>query len=1634
MKRKWKKGAALLMAAAMLGGLVNPFSQSADVKAYAAAGEASVGVDISEAGSMDEMQIQTQADTAQVYSANELQPDMEKNLNYQNYGVYAGMVSSNLAVVEGGYMRVQHVDGKNAPVVEYYDEQFQLKSQQYIKKELNNFAGFYAGKDYYYIAWVQNVPLTNWDKNKVFMRVTKYDKDWMVQDYEDINSADIKDIGVVYMCDSGSLRMTEHQGHLYINTCYVGTDTHQRSIVFDIIEEDMTYVKLEINRVQDYYGRTSHSFNQFLLIDEGLTPKRMVTLNQGDSKDNGQRGVALSQCVLYTEYPETVLPADKKFVIALEAAGGDYHAPDGNVNNNVGMSFGGLEQSQTSYIIAGNSVEQVEETFLKAEQRNIFVTATSRTNFTKDGTNVTWLTDYKEGDGVVISTPHLVKMNDNRFLVMWHVGAQEDHVAGILNYTFVDGNGNRCSGDLGQTRTVSAEISDCKPIVKDGKAVWYSSGLEGVYFYTIDTQGNFVKHGVNTMEEIPTLKKVEMQEDGLYFEWEPVEHASGYLIGRRYATGWLIEDDWKYIYTVCEVEGGQTCQYLDEKRRFLDDRSYDFFVCALDENGVPSYGSNMINQWIFRGLYDSQVALENDAEGVGVYWNTEPEVEFRIYRSSADTTTDEKLIATVKGPDKEDYTWGEVQSYIDTNVESGVLYDYSVSIYNEGHESARYNKHSIMYLSKPEVSAKCTVNKGRNTITLSWDEVKGAERYTVYKEVWNESLERYESINMGESFRDDKLSCVIYGALEGKKYRFRVCAKSKIIKTSSMQYSNIFNSAWSETELTYERPEELPPEAPSSIVYENTNDGMKLAWTPVEGVDGYEIAISDESQETRTVTWADAEYVDTDVTEGEIYTYKVRGYVLNGENNVYSDWSEKLKVEYKKPEQPPTVVLSTPSFTLVENTDGSVKLAWTPIEMADGYQIYIYDNLLGARIVTRTAAECEDKRIAEGLVRYKVRAYYIQKNGIWIYSDWSEAEYITYQKPATPETPGTTPGTTPETPPVIELQTPSFTSLENINEGVRLAWTPSEGAEGYEIQVANNSNARLRTVRVGVVEYAYVDASEGTTYTYKIRAYVQQDGVRTYSDWSAEESIKYQRPTPLSTPQITSIKNTENGVELTWDEVEGAQDYWVYCYDGPDSAQYSFFEKTSTTTYTDKKAEEGKTYYYVVYAGMSKDSQYHWSRASEREGIQYKNPRPAAPLLMNLTGTEEGVKVEWLPVEGAEGYYVYFYNSGNFGGVYSCRKIEGGSASSAIIGYSSMLEGKTYSYYVRAYNGEVESPMSRIIDIRTPGSSEPVVPDPGIVVPAPVLKSVECFKNMFGSGIEVTWEPVEGAEEYVIFSFENGESRTPQRVYAVNGTRCWFYDLTENAEYRFYIVANKRIDSMDVSSASSEEMSIVFITPSDTTDPDTPMPTPTPTPTPTPSDTLAAPENVEVKCVSNGVKITWEPVEGAEGYVVKCQAQNPQETRTWRLEGQDTVSFVQEYGTEGETYVYCVAAYTNNKMGKYSEEKSIVFRKPSGTTDPDDPNSNPDPDPDDPNPNPNPNPDPDDPNPNPAPVPSVMLGDVNGDGEITSKDALAILKDSVGIEQLVFIKEVADVNRDTNIDSKDALMILKHCVGILEIK
>ena len=67
----------------------------------------------------------------------------------------------------------------------------------------------------------------------------------------------------------------------------------------------------------------------------------------------------------------------------------------------------------------------------------------------------------------------------------------------------------------------------------------------------------------------------------------------------------------------------------------------------------------------------------------------------------------------------------------------------------------------------------------------------------------------------------------------------------------------------------------------------------------------------------------------------------------------------------------------------------------------------------------------------------------------------------------------------------------------------------------------------------------------------------------------------------------------------------------------------------------------------------------------------------------------------------------------------------------------------------------------------------------------------------------------------------------------------------------------------------------------------------------------------------------------------------------------------------------------------------------------------------------------------PAPKPDGAFGDIDGDGQVTSSDALAVLRMSVGLDEYDDdTLKIADVDGDGSVTSADALILLRVSVGL----
>ena len=380
------------------------------------------------------------------------------NVNDQDYVQWSDTVKSYLTVCDNGnYMRVQSGAIEGKLLVEYYSSDFEPLSTKLIDNELPIFGAFYDSGNNYYVLSGQENPKQN-DSLEVF-RITKYDKNW-----NKIKSCGLYGANTTVPFDAGSARMTHSGDHLLVRTChemYKSSDgnNHQANVTIEVDMPSMTITDSYTGIMNVDYGYVSHSFNQFIKTDGN----HIVALDHGDAHPRSAVLVKYNSDFttgkFFPSYFEQVSNID--VVTYPEYTAGHY--------NYTGAAIGGFDVSSSSYIVAQSTVDL--NYINTSETRNVYVSAVSKDLSTN---KLNKITSYAEGTDSA-SAPQLVKINNNSFLLLW---ARDTKVSCVkLN---ADGTVN------GSIHTFEGSLSDCQPVIKNGRAVWYVYDKNNVTFNSLN--------------------------------------------------------------------------------------------------------------------------------------------------------------------------------------------------------------------------------------------------------------------------------------------------------------------------------------------------------------------------------------------------------------------------------------------------------------------------------------------------------------------------------------------------------------------------------------------------------------------------------------------------------------------------------------------------------------------------------------------------------------------------------------------------------------------------------------------------------------------------------------------------------------------------------------------------------------------------------------------------------------------------------------------------------------------------------------------------------------------------------------------------------------------------------------------
>ena len=381
--------------------------------------------------------------------------DNIEDQNYE-YSQWAKPIRSYLTYEDGTYMRVQAGADANGYVVEYFDSSFTITGRKIVPQELPLFGGFYEMNGNYYILSGQTNENES-DSTEVY-RITKYTKDW-----NRVASCGLYGANTTVPFDAGSARMAAYGNYLMIRTSHemyaIDGVNHQANVTIQVDTSTMKITDSFTKVMNINYGYVSHSFNQFIQMENG----KIVAVDHGDANPRS---------IVLVRYPSVVTSSGFTRGISYSSAckATDIVAFEGTKGANyTGATVGGFEISDTAYLTAG-SVD-IDSTAKYSAGQDIFVGVVSKST---DAVTVNKITNYTAGQGTT-DTPQFVKIGTNSYMLLWHRGSS-------VYYTKIDGNGNQ----VGAIYSLAGDLSDCVPVLAGDKLVWYTWKNETLQFYQIN--------------------------------------------------------------------------------------------------------------------------------------------------------------------------------------------------------------------------------------------------------------------------------------------------------------------------------------------------------------------------------------------------------------------------------------------------------------------------------------------------------------------------------------------------------------------------------------------------------------------------------------------------------------------------------------------------------------------------------------------------------------------------------------------------------------------------------------------------------------------------------------------------------------------------------------------------------------------------------------------------------------------------------------------------------------------------------------------------------------------------------------------------------------------------------------------
>ena len=346
----------------------------------------------------------------------------------------------------------------------------------------------------------------------------------------------------------------------------------------------------------------------------------------------------------------------------------------------------------------------------------------------------------------------------------------------------------------------------------------------------------------------------------------------------------------------------------------------------------------------------------------------------------------------------------------------------------------------------------------------------------------------------------------------------------------------------------------------------------KLTWGKVKGAANYEIymrkGVSGEAYEYLGST-KKLSYTVKGLSTNTKYYFQIRAVKkASGTKTAYLLLSDMVDTGLHEPENlhvsKKTISTKNSTMTL------KAKLKWDAVYGASKYRIEAYQTSTGKYKTVKTISK--NTTTSYTLTNTKT------KKGDWKYTQVrvvavkGSEEYVAYNHDVT------------------SLDSVTGVKVKKASDtSVKVSWTKVSGAKKYNVIRYSPSGQSCWIGTTSKASFTDVTLTPGVTYTYSVTAYNDTYGVYSSSEIYVDDGKVINQASykhKMTAPALSSV--SKKG-KVTWKKAAYATKYYVYRATSK-NGKYTKIGTSTTTSFTDSKAKNGKTYYYKVVAVATNDA------------------------------------------------------------------------------------------------------------------------------------------------------------------------------------------------------------------------------------------------------------------------------------------------------------------------------------------------------------------------------------------------------------------------------------------------------------